>query len=40
MGDTLTRVTQGRTMRFAFTPKIDRYRGIPKIELKIRDWNF
>ncbi len=40
MGNTLTRVVQGRTMRFAFTPKIDRYRGISKIDLRIRDWNF
>lgn len=40
MGDKLTRDIQGRLMRFAFTPKIDRYRGIPKIDLRIRDWNF
>ena len=35
---TLTRVVFGRTMRFAFTPKIDRFQGIPKIDLRIRDW--
>ncbi|QGY40713.1 single-stranded-DNA-specific exonuclease RecJ [Pseudodesulfovibrio cashew] len=40
MADKLTRDIQGRQMRFAFTPKIDRYRGIPKIDLRIRDWNF
>ncbi|NDV17996.1 single-stranded-DNA-specific exonuclease RecJ [Pseudodesulfovibrio sp. JC047] len=38
MGGSLPREIQGRTMRFAFTPKIDRYRGIPKIDLRIRDW--
>nr|WP_321256149.1 single-stranded-DNA-specific exonuclease RecJ [uncultured Pseudodesulfovibrio sp.] len=38
MGSSLPRDIQGRTMRFAFTPKIDRYRGIPKIDLRIRDW--
>lgn len=40
MGEKLTRDVQGKLMRFAFTPKIDRYRGIPKIDLRIRDWNF
>lgn len=40
MGDKLKRDVQGKLMRFAFTPKIDRYRGIPKIDLRIRDWNF
>lgn len=40
MGSTLKRDIQGRVLRFAFTPKIDRYRGIPKIDLRIRDWNF
>ncbi len=40
MADKLTREVQGRTMRFAFTPKIDRFRGIPKIDLRIRDWNW
>lgn len=38
--DTLTREAYGRTMRFAFTPKIDRFRGIPKIDLRLRDWIF
>lgn len=40
MADKLTRGVQGKLMRFAFTPKIDRYRGIPTIDLRIRDWNF
>jgi len=40
MADKLPRSVQGRVMRFAFTPKIDRFRGIPKIDLRIRDWNF
>ncbi|MBI9078623.1 MAG: single-stranded-DNA-specific exonuclease RecJ [Pseudodesulfovibrio sp.] len=40
MADKLPRSLQGRVMRFAFTPKIDRFRGIPKIDLRIRDWNF
>jgi len=40
MGNTLTRAVHGRTMRFAFTPKFDSYRGVTKIDLKIRDWNF
>ncbi|AMK12313.1 single-stranded-DNA-specific exonuclease RecJ [Pseudodesulfovibrio indicus] len=40
MADTLTSVVRGRTMRFAFTPKIDRYMGIPKIDLRIKDWIF
>ncbi|MBG0790410.1 MAG: single-stranded-DNA-specific exonuclease RecJ [Desulfovibrionaceae bacterium] len=39
-GATLTRDVFGRTMRFAFTPKIDRFRGIPSIDLRIRDWIF
>lgn len=39
MAEKLTREVQGRLMRFAFTPKIDRYRGIPKIDLRIKDWN-
>ncbi len=39
MAETLTRQIQGRVMRFAFTPKIDRYRGVPSIDLRIRDWN-
>jgi single-stranded-DNA-specific exonuclease len=36
----LTRQILGKTMRFAYTPKIDRFNGIPRIELTIRDWNF
>ncbi|WP_272700543.1 single-stranded-DNA-specific exonuclease RecJ [Desulfovibrio sp. Fe33] len=40
MADTLTRAVHGKTMRFAFTPKIDRFRGIPTIDLRIRDWIF
>ncbi len=39
-GKTLPRNIQGRLVRFAFTPKIDRYQGVPKIDLRIRDWNF
>jgi len=34
----LTREVQGRLMRFAFTPRIDRFDGIPKIELQVKDW--
>lgn len=40
MGNTLTRAVQGRVLRIAFTPKIDTFRGISKIDLRIRDWNF
>jgi single-stranded-DNA-specific exonuclease len=29
----------GRTMRLAFTPKIDRYNGVASIDLRIKDWN-
>ncbi|MEF2229301.1 MAG: single-stranded-DNA-specific exonuclease RecJ [Pseudodesulfovibrio sp.] len=36
----LPRQVQGRLMRFAFTPKIDRFQGVPRIDLRIRDWNF
>lgn len=39
-GKILPRDIRGRLMRFAFTPKIDRYQGVPKIDLRIRDWNF
>ena len=28
----------GRTMRFAYTPRIDDWDGVPRIELNIRDW--
>ncbi|MUM76233.1 single-stranded-DNA-specific exonuclease RecJ [Pseudodesulfovibrio sp. F-1] len=38
MGRDFPRNTKGQAMRFAFTPKIDRYRGIPTIDLRIRDW--
>jgi single-stranded-DNA-specific exonuclease len=38
MGKQFPRNTKGQAMRFAFTPKIDRYRGIPQIDLRIRDW--
>jgi single-stranded-DNA-specific exonuclease len=38
MGKIFPRNTQGQSMRFAFTPKIDRFRGIPSIDLRIRDW--
>lgn len=38
MGREFPRNTKGQAMRFAFTPKIDRYRGIPSIDLRIRDW--
>jgi single-stranded-DNA-specific exonuclease len=34
----LTREVQGKHMRFAFTPRIDRFDGIPKIELQVKDW--
>lgn len=29
---------RGRVLRVAFTPKIDRYGGVPTIDLNIRDW--
>jgi len=35
----LTRDVQGKLMRFAFTPRIDRFDGIPKIELQVKDWD-
>jgi single-stranded-DNA-specific exonuclease len=34
----LTRDVQGRLLRFAFTPRIDRFDGVPKIELQVKDW--
>ncbi len=40
MGKVFPRNLKGKLLRFAFTPKIDRYTGIPKIDLRIRDWNF
>lgn len=36
----LPRQVLGKTMTFAYTPRIDRFEGIPRIELTIRDWNF
>ncbi len=39
MADKLKRDVQGRVMRFAFTPKIDRFQGVPRIDLRIRDWD-
>ncbi len=38
MAEKLTREVHGKLMRFAFTPRIDRFDGIPKIELQVRDW--
>lgn len=35
----LRRDVQGTQLRFAFTPKIDRYNGIPNIEMNVKDWN-
>lgn len=35
----LTRDVLGRLMRFAFTPRIDRFDGVPKIELQVKDWD-
>jgi single-stranded-DNA-specific exonuclease len=35
----LTSAVQGKLMRFAFTPRIDRFDGIPKIELQVKDWD-
>jgi single-stranded-DNA-specific exonuclease len=34
----LTPAVVGRTMRFAYTPRIDDWDGVPRIELNIRDW--
>ena len=31
-------LTPGRTMRIAYTPKIDAYNGIPTTEAKLKDW--
>ena len=30
---------RGETLRFAFTPRIDTWTGMPTIELRIKDWN-
>ncbi|PKN09176.1 MAG: single-stranded-DNA-specific exonuclease RecJ [Deltaproteobacteria bacterium HGW-Deltaproteobacteria-8] len=35
----LTHEVKGKLMRFAFTPRIDRFDGIPKIELQVKDWD-
>jgi len=36
----LTReAAQGKLLRFAFTPRIDRFDGVPKIELQVKDWD-
>lgn len=35
----LPREVLGKLMRFAFTPRIDRFDGIPKIELQVKDWD-
>lgn len=34
----LTREVQGSLLRVAFTPRIDRFDGVPKIELQVKDW--
>jgi len=39
MAAELTPDHKGRVMRFAFSPKIDRFNGVPRIELRVRDWN-
>ncbi len=31
-------LTPGRTMRIAYTPKIDAFGGVPTIEAKLKDW--
>ena len=36
--DTLPRTLQGQTVQVAFRPRIDRYSGIPSIELEVKDW--
>lgn len=38
MAEVLTRDILGSTTRFAFTPKVDTFRGTPTIELNIKDW--
>ncbi|GAB6125111.1 single-stranded-DNA-specific exonuclease RecJ [Humidesulfovibrio idahonensis] len=35
----LTRDVMGTLKRFAFTPRIDRFDGVPKIELQVKDWD-
>lgn len=39
MGNMVEKSYKGSTMNFAFTPKIDTFTGVPRIELRIRDWN-
>ncbi|MEW5773782.1 MAG: single-stranded-DNA-specific exonuclease RecJ [Thermodesulfobacteriota bacterium] len=36
--DTLPRTLQGSAIQVAFRPRIDRYSGIPTIELDVKDW--
>jgi single-stranded-DNA-specific exonuclease len=36
--DTLPRTLSGHTIQVAFRPRIDRYSGIPSIELEVKDW--
>jgi len=35
----LTHEVKGKLLRFAFTPRIDRFDGVPKIELQVKDWD-
>lgn len=37
--ESLHRSFQNSVMSFAFTPKIDRFDGIPRIEMNVKDWN-
>jgi single-stranded-DNA-specific exonuclease len=34
----LTRASLTPGMRFAFTPRLDTFQGVPRVELRIRDW--
>jgi single-stranded-DNA-specific exonuclease len=36
--ESLPRTLQGQTIQVAFRPRIDRYSGIPTIELDLKDW--
>jgi len=38
--DKLGQDVVGKTMRVAFTPKIDRYNGLASIDLRLKDWNY